>query len=542
MNLIGLAQRIKTLRRERGLTLEQVATRAGMTRSGLSKVENFRATPSLPALVAIAEALSVTVAQLVEGLEEKPRLVVVRKGQGSRVERDRPRSKLVYHSLAGERHTKAMEPLLVVVPGNRAGVAAREALAHEGEEFLYVISGSVDLEYMGKIERLHAGDSAYFDAHMPHRVINPEPRAAKVLCIFGGFRFRSETNKPFRRNTVSQDNVAEMYRKAQAAFETVRFWPQEKVDEMVQAVGWEWQKEPVREELARLAVDESGIGVFEDKKAKIRSKTLGTLWDQRGAKTCGLVEEDHSRGIRKYAKPIGVIANVVPCTNPESTICCLGLSTLKTRNAMIVSPHPRTQGSSFRTVEYGRKALAKIGAPVDLLQCIEKTSHEKTSELMAHCDFAVATGGAALVKVVYAAGKPAHTVGAGNVVSIVDETADLPATARKIMLSKLANNSASCSSENAVAIYHDVFDAMLDCLKAEGGYLCSPEEREVLRAYYWPDGKALNRELVAKPARFIAERAGLTVPETTRFLMVEGIKPGPEDRFSGEKISPTLTL
>ena len=341
---------------------------------------------------------------------------------------------------------------------------------------------------------------------------------------------------------MSQDNVAEMYRKARAAFNAVRFWPPEKVDEMVQAVGWEWQKEPVREELARLAVDESGIGVFEDKKAKIRSKTLGTLWDQRGAKTCGLVEEDRDRGIRKYAKPIGVIANVVPCTNPESTICCLGLSTLKTRNAMIVSPHPRTQGSSFRTVEYGRRALEKIGAPVDLLQCIEKTSHEKTTELMAHCDFAMATGGAALVKVVYGAAKPAHTVGAGNVVSIIDETADLPATASKIMLSKLANNSASCSSENAVAIYHEIFDAMLDCLKAEGGYLCSSEEREVLRKYYWPDGKSLNRELVAKPARFIAERAGLSVPDSTRFLMVEGIKPGPEDRFSGEKISPTLTV
>ncbi len=187
MNLIGLAQRIKTLRRERGLTLEQVASRAGMTRSGLSKVENFRATPSLPALVAIAGSLGVTVSQLVDGLEDKPQLVVVRKGKGSRVERDRPRSKLVYHSLAGERHTKAMEPLLVVVPGNRAKVAAREALAHEGEEFLYVLGGAVDLEYMDQTERLYAGDSAYFDAHIPHRLINPEPRAAKVLCVFGGF-------------------------------------------------------------------------------------------------------------------------------------------------------------------------------------------------------------------------------------------------------------------------------------------------------------------------------------------------------------------
>ena len=137
-----------------------------------------------------------------------------------------------------------------------------------------------------------------------------------------------------------EDDIKEMYARAKKAFEEYQYWPQEKVDEVVQAVGWMWQKEEVRKVLARTAVDESGIGVYEDKLAKIKTKTLGTLWDQRGIKTCDLVEEDKARGIRKYAKPIGVIADVVPCTNPESTICCIGLSTLKTRNAMIVSPTP----------------------------------------------------------------------------------------------------------------------------------------------------------------------------------------------------------
>ena len=339
-----------------------------------------------------------------------------------------------------------------------------------------------------------------------------------------------------------EDNIQEMYERAKKAFEEVEFWPQEKVDEMVQAVGWEWQKEETRKALAKLAVDESGIGVYEDKLNKIKTKTLGTLWDQRGAKTCGLIEEDKERGIRKYAKPIGVIANVVPCTNPESTICCLGLSTLKTRNAMIVSPHPRTQGSSYLAVEHGRRALKKIGAPMDLLQCIKYTSHEKTRELMSNCDYAVATGGAALVKVVYGAAKPAQTVGAGNVVSIVDETVDIPATAHKIMLSKIANNSASCSSENAVAVYDEVYDQMIECLKSEGGYLCSTEERETLRQTMWPDSHTLNRDIVAKSARFIADLAGLNVPEDTKFIMVLGEKIGSEDRFSGEKISPVLTV
>ena len=138
--------------------------------------------------------------------------------------------------------------------------------------------------------------------------------------------------------TEEIQEVEELYQRARKAFEEVEFWPQEKVDEMVAAVGWEWQKPEVARELARLAVDESGIGVYDDKVAKIQSKTKGTLWDMKGVKTCGLVEEDKERGLRIFAKPMGVVANVVPSTNPESTVCCIGLSLLKTRNAMIVSP------------------------------------------------------------------------------------------------------------------------------------------------------------------------------------------------------------
>ncbi len=339
-----------------------------------------------------------------------------------------------------------------------------------------------------------------------------------------------------------EDNIQEMYDRARKAFREVEFWPQETVDEMVQAVAWELLRDDVRHKLGYMAVEESNIGNAEDKVNKIKNKTLGTLWDMRNAKTCGLIEENKALGIRKYAKPIGVIANVVPCTNPESTICCLALSTLKTRNAQIVSPHPRTQKTSYETVQHVRKALEKIGAPVDLVQCIKKTNHARTSELMAHCDYAIATGGAALVKVVYAAGKPAQTVGAGNVVSIVDETADIAAAAHKIRLSKVANNSASCSSENAVALYEGIYDEMIEALKSEGGYLCSTDEREKLRKYMWPDGTHLNRDIVARPATFIAQQAGLTVPEGTRFLMVIAEKVGPEDRFSGEKISPVLTV
>ncbi len=340
-----------------------------------------------------------------------------------------------------------------------------------------------------------------------------------------------------------EDNIQEMYEKARAAFKSVEYWSQEKVDEMVLAVGWELQKAETADELARLAVEKSGLGVYEDKVHKIGTKVRGTLYDQIGIKTCGLVSEDKAKGIRTYAKPIGVIANVVPCTNPESTVCCIALSTLKTRNAIICSPHPRTELATYATVEHIRKALVKVGAPVDLVQCIRHTSNEKTQELMANCDYAVATGGAALVKVVYGAGVPAQTVGAGNVISIVDSTVkDLPGVAFRLRKSKTANNAASCSSENAVAIEESIFDTMIAALKAEGGYLCSTEERETLRKTMWPDGHTLNREIVAKSATFIADLAGLKVPKDTKMLMVMGEKIGGEDRFSGEKLSPVLTV
>lgn len=338
------------------------------------------------------------------------------------------------------------------------------------------------------------------------------------------------------------DNIQEMYERARAAFKEVEFLPQDRVDEICAAVGWELQKEETAKELAHLAVSESGIGVYEDKVHKVQNKTRGMMRDMIGQKTCGLVREDKEKGLRIYAKPMGVVANVVPCTNPESTVCCIGVSLLKTRNAMIVSPHPRTGQSTYATVEHIRKALRKVGAPEDLAQCIKTPSHEATRELMAACDFAVATGGAALARVVYDAGTPCQTVGAGNVISIIDSTVDPQETAAKIVKSKCANNSASCSSENAVAIEEAAYDAMVAALEGEGGYFCSTEEREKLRAYYWPDGQHLNRDVVAKPASYIAEHAEIEIPEGTRFLMVIGTKPGPEDRFSGEKISPVLTV
>lgn len=181
MNLVELAQRIKSLRLERRLTLEEVASRTGLTRSWLSKVENFRVTPSLPALGQIAEALGVSVSRLVEGLDRKPRIVVVRRDERKIVERNREVSNIVYESLAHKRVDRAMDPFLLTVP---AGGERREALPHPGEEFLIVLSGRVELHYEDEVYQLGEGDSLYFDASAKHRLVNPHGRPVCVLCVF----------------------------------------------------------------------------------------------------------------------------------------------------------------------------------------------------------------------------------------------------------------------------------------------------------------------------------------------------------------------
>ncbi len=183
MNLVFLAQRIREIRKKRGLTLGQLAERSQLTQSVLSKVENFRVTPSLAALGRIAEALGVTFSELVEGVDEKRKIVVVAAKEGPVVDRDRPKSSIVYRSLAATKHAKLMEPLLLELP---EGEPRKEALPHEGEEFIMVVEGTVELEYGDERYRLKKGDCAYIDATEKHRLLNPGNKTAQVLCVFSG--------------------------------------------------------------------------------------------------------------------------------------------------------------------------------------------------------------------------------------------------------------------------------------------------------------------------------------------------------------------
>ena len=338
------------------------------------------------------------------------------------------------------------------------------------------------------------------------------------------------------------DEVLQLVAKARAAQEQIEFWSQEQVDEMVAAVGWELYERSHAEACARLAVDETQMGVYEDKLGKHQKKTLGTLRDLHGLKTVGIIEENKEKGLLKIAKPVGVIGALTPMTNASSTLSCNGLPMLKTRNAVIFAPHPRAKKTAALTVSYMRAGLRKVGAPEDLVQCLEEPTVELTQELMKHVDLIVATGGSAMVKVAYSSGTPAYGVGAGNSVTVVDETADLVDAAKKIFLGKTFDNATSCSSENSCVMHTSVFARMVELFKGHGGYLCNAEEKARLKAVMWPDGAHLSKDVVGQHASKIAKLAGIPGWEKVTFLMVVGEAVGKEDMFSGEKLSPVLTL
>jgi sulfoacetaldehyde dehydrogenase len=244
----------------------------------------------------------------------------------------------------------------------------------------------------------------------------------------------------------------------------------------------------------------------------------------------------------KFAKPVGVIGALTPVTNASATLPGNALAILKTRNAVIFAPHPRAKETCKLNVAVMRKALAQVGAPEDLVQCIEEPSVAMAQELMSAVDLVLATGGAGMVKAAYSSGTPAYGVGAGNSVCIVDDTADLEAAAIKIFKSKTFDYATSCSTENSVVIFSSVFDEMVQELQKAGGYLCEGEDRDKLEKGLWPDGKHLNKDIIAQSAQKIADIAGIDLPEGKSFFMAMGKAVGPEDPFSGEKLSVVMTL
>lgn len=335
--------------------------------------------------------------------------------------------------------------------------------------------------------------------------------------------------------------IAGLITRARKAQSVAEDYSQEKVDELVTAIVWDIVKDGPAQKIAQLAVDESQMGNYESKYAKLMVKCKGALRDMKGKKSVGVIEVDEQQGITKIGKPVGVVGGILPCTNPEATPVIKAIMAIKTRNAIILAPHPRTKKTNTMIVELMRATLKKYGVPEDLIIGIEEPSLESTNELMKQVDLVVATGGGALVKAAYSSGTPAYGVGQGNSVVVVDETADLADAANKIMRSKTFDFATSCSTENSLVVQGKVYDSLIALLKKEGGYLVNAEEKEKLQRGMWVDGH-LNGAIIAQSVQTIAKVAGLIVPEDRKFFMVEETGIGPEFPFSGEKLSMVMTI
>lgn len=338
-------------------------------------------------------------------------------------------------------------------------------------------------------------------------------------------------------------DVPSTVERARAAQSAVDGYSQQQVDELVTAVAWSVARKDRAEALARLAVDEGGFGNFPDKVSKINKRVLGVLRDMRSVRTVGVVGEEPERGILTIAKPVGVVAALIPTTGPDATPPVKTLFALKGRNAIIIAPHPRTRRTSAAVVGYMREACEQVGAPADLVQVLDPPSISATQELMRLADLVVATGGQAMVHAAYSSGTPAYGVGVGNAVHVVDETADLDEAASAIATAKAFDHATSCLADNAVLAEESIHAALLDKLSAGGGYVCSGAERAALQRLMWPDGGGIPVvDVVAKPAPRIAELAGFTIPSDRTFLVVHEDGVGPEHPFSGEKLSVVLAL
>jgi len=340
---------------------------------------------------------------------------------------------------------------------------------------------------------------------------------------------------------AAREEVAAMMARARAAQAQIADYTQEQVDELITAMVWAVAREDRSEEIARFTVEETQLGNYEGKFLKIHRKTRATLLDIIDDKSVGVIEEIPERNIIKIAKPVGVIGALSPSTNPEATPVIKSISAVKGRNAIIIAPHPRAKLTNKKICDYMREAIVAMGAPADLVQSIDVPSLDKTNELMRQCDRVLATGGEAMVNAAYSSGTPALGVGVGNAVITVDDSADLDEAAEKIRTSKTLDLAASCSSDNSVLVFESVYDALLEKLKSEGGYVVQGDDKAKLQGVIWEDGH-LNPKIVAQHAQTICGKAGIDLPEGKTFLIVPETGAGPDYPFSGEKLTVTMAF
>ena len=340
-------------------------------------------------------------------------------------------------------------------------------------------------------------------------------------------------------NTIDDLNaLIERVSKAQKILAT---YSQEQVDKIFEAMAIAANANRIP--LAKMAVEETGMGVVEDKVIKNHFAAEEIYNKYRNTKTCGVLEHDATNGLTKIAEPLGIIAGVNPTTNPTSTTIFKSLISLKTRNGIIFSPHPRAKKCTVYTAKLMLDAAVKAGAPEGIIGWIEEPSIELTQHLMSHqgINLILATGGPGMVKSAYSSGNPALGVGAGNTPAIIDETADIKMAVSSILMSKTFDNGMICASEQSVIVHKDIYDEVRKEFEYRGAYLLDKKEKEKVAKTIVIDGK-LNAKIVGQPAAKIAEMAGLKVPANAKVLIGEAQKIGPEEEFSYEKLSPVLAM
>ena len=325
-------------------------------------------------------------------------------------------------------------------------------------------------------------------------------------------------------------------RAAQKEFAT---FSQEQVDKIFLAAASAANK--ARIPLAKMAVEETGMGIVEDKVIKNHYAAEYIYNAYKNTKTCGVIEEDKAYGIQKIAEPIGVVAAVIPTTNPTSTAIFKTLISLKTRNGIIISPHPRAKKSTIEAAKIVLEAAVEAGAPEGIIDWIDVPSLELTNMVMKEADIILATGGPGMVKAAYSSGKPALGVGAGNTPAIIDDTADILLAVNSIIHSKTFDNGMICASEQSVIVLDKVYKAVKKEFTDRGCYFLSPEETEKVRKTIIING-ALNAKIVGQKAHTIAALAGVEVPETTKILIGEVESVDISEEFAHEKLSPVLAM
>ena len=333
--------------------------------------------------------------------------------------------------------------------------------------------------------------------------------------------------------------IREIIGRARNAQKAINEYSQEQVLELARAVAYTAVFNA--EDWAKRVLEETHLGDLQSKINRINDRPRGILRDLLTAKTVGIIEENPERGLIKIAKPIGVLGGIVPMTVPESVIVSKSMNSLMGRNAIIFCPHPRAKKISAHVADVLRETLMKMGVPADLIICIEEPSKALSAELMRQSDLVIATGGSDMVKTAYSSGKPAYGVGAGNPVSVIDETADIEDAAHKIMESQINDLATGCSTENALVIQKGIYDKMIRALSAEKGHLLNHNEKQKLKNVLWVNGH-LNMEIICRSAVSIATAADIKVDPDCKFLMVEETGYGENYPFSGEKLSVIVAL